>query len=92
MIAKAQWLLEHGANVEEGWRIMPHSIDEYEQSTPLKAAVANGNIQLVSLLLQHHADANNKTASFDTALDVALAQNPINLGIINLLKSAGAKE
>jgi len=86
-INKVKWLLEHGADIEKGYRRMPHSMDEYEESTPLKAAVASGDENLVKLLLDYKANINNNTNSFETALDVSKQSQQMQ----NLLKTHGAK-
>jgi len=86
-IEKVKWLLKNGADIEQGYRRMPHSMDEYEESTPLKAAVTIGNEEIVKLLLKYKANVNNNTNSFETALDVSKQSQQIQ----NLLKTHGAK-
>ena len=86
-IEKVKWLLKNGADIEQGYRRMPHSMDEYEESTPLKVAVATGNEELVKLLLSYKANVNNNTNSFETALDVSKKSQRVQ----DLLKTYGAK-
>ena len=92
LLPKAKWLLEHGADVEEGWQNFPESIDNSERDTPLKAAVAHADTALVSLLLKYHANVCNKDDSFYTALDIARQQKNPNAEIIALLQSAETKK
>ncbi len=75
-------LLDHGADVNS-------SINEWS-STPLMCAVEGGNPAVVRLLIASGAHLNDIDGSEDTAL--TLAQDNHHPEIVQILKSAGAKE
>jgi ankyrin repeat protein len=85
--ALAKRLVEFGADVNK---------KDYFQKTALHCAVIVGNIDIVSLLLSHHANVNMQARQGFTALDFAafnaakLSQDELDK-MVRLLISYGAK-
>jgi ankyrin repeat protein len=73
-------LLERGANVDV----------EYAIGTSLHFAVCKNNLELVNLLLEHHAQINKKGAKGCTPLRVACGSANIDIRIVRRLLDSGA--
>jgi len=59
---RVRWLLQHGAD--------PNRNDDWW--TPLHMAAANGELEMVRLLLDYHADASIRSSREITPLEAAL--------------------
>jgi ankyrin repeat protein len=61
-------------------------------NSPLHLAVALGYIDIVKILLGKHAKVNEKNGAGRTPLDIAFAQNPLSVEVIQLLVSELSKD
>jgi ankyrin repeat protein len=78
----ARWLIEHGADVNRA--------DPWKNGrTPVFAAAAGGEEEILSLLLQRHAKLDVPITGGQTALGVA--NERLDRKIIDMLQKAGAK-
>jgi len=66
------------------------SVDGHGNKVPLVDAANNGHIEVAEILLSHGADINQKGRGGYTALNVAVASQPVQVEMIKFLLSRGA--
>lgn len=77
----ARWLVEQGADVEA-------AAQNEQKIRPIHAAVANGNLEIVKMLLENGVDVNARQEAGVTALHSAAHRG--NLALVELLVEYGA--
>ena len=88
IVGIAKLLMSHGANVSVRANYIDDAPDDAPSKTPLMIAASFGNNELVKLLLEKGANANDKNINERTALH--MAANKGNIEIIKLLVENGA--